>query len=537
MSELKEYVVTLNKYEDLDQFYTEMETSSSGSYTPSRVVDCAVRREISRNTHYMLTDEEAGNLRIDTRVLAVELTPTALGMRPRPSYSQTSSYWSKSSLATNSHKNWGILRVFEGVQRSRWGSNDISAQTGTVTINAEGRNVDVVVIDGHFNPSHPEYAVNSDGTGGSRVNQYNWFIHNPQVTGQPAGTYVYTPYTGTDTEADNNHGAHVAGTIAGNTQGWARCANLYNLYPYSGTNPNNIDTLYIMDYVREFHRTKSINPETNRKNPTITNNSWAFGYTIPISSFISVRWRGTTYSGPFTQSQLGGYGLVYSDGTDIYTSATYPALDADVVDAIADGIIFVGAASNESAKIDVLGGTDYNNYFYSSYGIDYYHRGASPGRAGNVICVGAVSAIVNESKATFSNCGPRVDIFAPGYNVISSVNSGTVTDSRNSSYYLAKYSGTSMASPQVCGMLACALEIYPNLTQEKAIQYLLQTAKLNQMTNTSGGYQDYTDLQGAPNRYLAFRQERPVQGNAFPKVNYFVRPTSGAVYPRTRIRR
>ena len=39
---------------------------------PEREVECCERRDISRNTHYMLTEEEADSLRSDSRVRAVE---------------------------------------------------------------------------------------------------------------------------------------------------------------------------------------------------------------------------------------------------------------------------------------------------------------------------------------------------------------------------------------------------------------------------------------------------------------------------------
>ena len=43
-----------------------------------------------------------------------------------------------------------------------------------------------------------------------------------QVTGYSNGTYTYR--SGTDLNNENdNHGAHVAATVAGNTQGWKRC--------------------------------------------------------------------------------------------------------------------------------------------------------------------------------------------------------------------------------------------------------------------------------------------------------------------------
>jgi len=543
MTTLNEYIVTLHNFEDLESFYDDMETPGGDLYIPNRKVILTQRRPISRNTHYFLTDQEADQLRSDPRVLAVELTPEGLGLNPRPLFQQIST-WNKSSLLSNLYSNWGLLRCVEGTQRVNWGSDATINQSGSIIVNAEGRNVDVVIVDGHFDPLHPEYALNSDGTGGSRVVQYNWFQHNNNVwPSNPSSTYTYTPYDGggdPEQEADNNHGAHVAGTVAGNTQGWARQANIYNINPYA-TNPNSFDTLYLIDYIREFHRNKAINAATGRKNPTITNHSWGYGIQNPISAISAIIWRGTTYYGPFTANTLRNtYGINVTNvgGTDnFFVPAVYTAFEVDVQDAISEGIIFVGAASNDSMKIDINGGQDYNNRIFTSSYYHYYHRGSTPGRAPNVICVGAIGTLANDSKATYSNSGPRVDIFAPGSSIMSSVNTTGIADSRNSSYKINKFSGTSMASPQVCGILACALEIYPNMTPTQALQYISGTAKSGQITTSSGGYGDYYDIQGASNRYLALRQERPINGEVFPKHNYFIRPTSGVTYPRVRVKK
>jgi hypothetical protein len=93
-----------------------------------------------------------------------------------------------------------------------------------------------------------------------------------------------------------------------------------------------------------------------------------------------------------------------------------------------------------------------------------------------------------------------------------------------------------MASPQVCGVIACALETYPTMTQEQAKAYIIAYAKSNQLTATSGGPTDSQDLQGAPNLFLYYKKEREIAGNVFPKINYQIRPTTGSVYPRLRIR-
>jgi len=86
-------------------------------------------------------------------------------------------------------------------------------------------------------------------------------------------------------------------------------------------------------------------------------------------------------------------------------------------------------------------------------------------------------------------------------------------------------------------VLACALEVYPGMTQEQAKAYILAYAKSSQLTATSGGPTDAQDIQGAPNKFLYYYKERATSGNTFPKINFKQRPTSGSVYPRTRIRR
>jgi len=645
MSNFREYIVTLKDRDDLDDFYEDMETLRKTKYDcmPERAVECCCRRPNSRNTHYDLTEEEAEVLKNDPRVLAIELTPEEQGLVIHSLFTQTESTWNKSSTQTGTHKNWGLLRSVEGAQRSDWGSNGTANQSGTIQVNAEGKNVDVVVVDGMIDPTHPELAVNSDGTGGSRVVQFNWFSLNPAVTGGTAGTYVYTPYTGSGAESDNNHGAHIAGTVAGNTQGWARKANIYNINPYS-TDVNSVSGTLLIDYIREFHKNKFVgrthtitnsgassyivdgsgtNPAislrrgltytlninssghpfwiktaqvtgtgsayntgvtnngvdtgtitfrvpldapdtlyyicqfhgsmtgvfnitgTGKENPTICNHSWGYSYSpVAISSITSVVFQGTTINGPFTAGELNGYGIFTAtvDGTpSAIAPARVTAVDADMVDAIADGIIMVGAAGNDFTKIDVVGGTDYNNRFVSTFNYRY-HEGSSPTAAAGCICVGAINSLVNEAKATFSNCGPRVDIYAPGVNIMSSLNIINsdwpgADDPRNATYKIGKAQGTSMASPQVCGVLACVLEVYPNLTPAKALEYITTYSKKNQITNTGGSYTDYTSLQGSENRYLFYYKERKDSGSVFPKTNYLLRSSSKQAYPRPRIRR
>lgn len=550
MSEQKEYVVTLKNKDDLDEFYDDMETPGGNLYIPDRMVEVANRRVVSRNTHYMLTEEEATEVRNDPRVESVSLTPEEMGMVVTRFYTQTSSNFDKSSTEDVNDINWGLLRVFEGVPRAGWGTDGTTSETGTITVNTTGKNVDVVIVDGHFDPAHPEYAVNSDGTGGSRVNQFNWFSITNQVTGGSNGTYVYTPYDNGSTNLtnDNSHGSHCAGTACGNTQGWARNANIYNINPYS-TNVNSLNALTLYDYIRVWHNNKAVNPETGRTNPTITNNSWGYSFQIPIANITQVSYRGgTDTNAPFSANTLLAYGIAVFNIQGTLTAvipARYPALEADIQDAIDDGVLMVGASGNDYTKIDISGGQDYNNFVVSSGNVYPYHQGSAPCSADNFICVGNIGTESQEYKNMSSNCGPRVDIHAPGTDIQSSVNSGTsyggFVDPRDgtNTYYLAKITGTSMASPQVCGVLACALEVYPFMTQAQAREYVINYAKSGQITDTGGGHTDYTSLQGAPDRYLYHNQERPEVGALYPESNFWIKDSTNykKLYPRVRTRR
>jgi hypothetical protein len=111
------------------------------------------------------------------------------------------------------------------------------------------------------------------------------------------------------------------------------------------------------------------------------------------------------------------------------------------------------------------------------------------------------------SLASFSSHGPRVDglskpdIAAPGFGVVSSVNSFDTSFSANHSmvpyvvknykygnvnYKYAIMSGTSMASPMVCGVVALMLEKNPNLTPSEIRNILQSTATVDTfVTNTN----------------------------------------------------
>jgi len=153
------------------------------------------------------------------------------------------------------------------------------------------------------------------------------------------------------------------------------------------------------------------------------------------------------------------FGKAYSPHKDV--------VDAAVQYADSMGVLMVHAAGNDGANVD---STD-------NYPSPYYENG---GRAQRWIEVGA-SSWKGERKlaAPFSNYGgERVDVFAPGHSIYSTVPSDAYE--RNN--------GTSMAAPMVSGLAALVMAYHPSLTATQVRSVLLNTATrhADQMVKRSG---------------------------------------------------
>ncbi|PKP14001.1 MAG: peptidase S8 [Bacteroidetes bacterium HGW-Bacteroidetes-3] len=85
----------------------------------------------------------------------------------------------------------------------------------------------------------------------------------------------------------------------------------------------------------------------------------------------------------------------------------------------------------------------------------------------NVITIGALSANFNENMpASFSNYGKlNVDVFAPGVQIYSTVPKDEY----------AKYSGTSMASPEVAGIATLVRSYYPQLSASQVKHIIMNS--------------------------------------------------------------
>lgn len=549
----KEYVVTLYKKEDLEQFYNEMQLTN---------FPLVMKRPLSRNTHYMMTEEQAEKLRQDPRVWGVEavdsfqLRPQVVNNEP---YVKAGNFWKDDTVApatvSSNDFQWGHLHVAGSqAQRGKNAFGPISSGwlyeqiSEAVEVFNSGRHVDVVIVDDPVSYDSREWY--SPTTNETRFVQYQWFnelntivnsIDDDSQT-EPTGTITY----GTNDSTPQYHGNHVTGTAAGQHYGWAREANIYNI---AVTDPwpsgQQVGALLIFDYLRAFHLNKPINPETGQRNPTITNHSYGGIISMPndnlqFGDVVQVFWRGTIYNasnpGPSGWTQAGveaDFGLRFN--TDVYPSWS-SAVAADVQDAINDGVVVIGAAGNDNLLIAEVGDQDWNNTVtINTVGTLYYNRGAWPNSPDSgAINVGALSKQADFRRSTYTQFGPAIDVFAPGDNILSAFgNTGLEDNKYPVGNYFYPIQGTSMASPQVCGVAACLASNKYRFTQDDMIGYLQNHSIDGDMTFDigGGGLDDNTCRRGSPNRYLHVENPRPSRGYVQPQVG---KRSTGQTFPRGR---
>ena len=578
------FQVTLKKGEDSKAFYDDMETPGGALHIPDRQIECTHRRPTSRTTGYMLTLEEAQEVADDDRVEVVVPQSVLDRIVDKPASTFTGRFdkgvpsgsapFTKANGQTGmkytvDHKNWGILRHSEDANRTNWGSNASSLSDryvdDSVTYSASGKNVDIVIVEIKTLSDHADYS--------SRVVDYNWGQHYNTITG---GTnYTYSNADARDNySAEDDHPTAVTSYAAGTLYGLANDANIYmfdKTYERSKSGGGSTDRTYA--YIREFHRTKAVNPATGRKNPTIVNVSLGTENLIGGGAAL-IHFQGVTLDNgtgnDLSEAELTARGIGPGDKdwtSDQTFTVNAPAPDSDQQDAITDGIIIVASAGNENRYTDVSDGDNYDNYIVSegAYSFKdyyfggnypfrhYYHRGSTYTFNG-AICVGALGVNTNQGKAGFSSWGPGVDVYAAGVGCFGAGKSGTIMfgvpypgQEANTSNWdtVQSGSGTSYSAPFVTGMLACLAEIYPTLTQAQAKAYLYDNAVTGLMEDTTEDITGTTDtrvsLDGSDiDRIALWKNHRATSGNmAFNTYNKDVntRPTSGLMYPRTRTRR
>ena len=512
---METYNVILHKGVDYQSFWDDMESSDDGGklYIPNRRVDSPnLRPNSPRQSWYTLSEDEVTILKNDDRVMEVEIPPEFREDIFIEQRATQDGNFSKTTSDSGEFINWGLVRHM--TKKDPYGASDTISKNYTYTL--YGSNVDIVIQDSGVEFAHPEFK-GPDGV--ERTVTIDW--------------YTLSGLTGTQNVNHNRdldgHGTHVAGIAAGINHGVAKNANIYfvkvNGLEGSTDGSTGISITDCFDVIKGWHNNKNNNPETGVPNPTVVNMSW--GYGSYFDSVTSLTYRGTSHTdsnttGNATYRQT-NYGLVNnscSPNSNYVCNVRIASTDTDVEELIDAGVHVTIAAGNRGNKVDVPGGTDYDNFVVTNVGTRYYHRGSSP-YSDRAILVGNLDSSLNsatnadgsnkDQKAFSSECGPGVDIYAAGQNVMSCTsNTNKFSDAQyyfDTDYRQCNIGGTSMAAPQIAGMAALLLQQAPQ-SPPKEIKATLENLSGTETLYTSSNNNDWNDrrslLGGEPR--LAFNK-------------------------------
>ena len=327
---------------------------------------------------------------------------------------------------------------------------------------------------------------------------------------------------GTSHTMTSSHGTGCAGLAAGKNFGLAFESNIWNMSMVAS--PTLMSTEASYDALKIFHQHKPINTATGRKNPTVVNGSWGYYGAFNSGTTVTYKFKGSTgsftgYASNSTGAQAYAYGLSASStyNRTFSTSSRSHSIDAAATEMIDAGVIFVVAAGNDNQRLGVGANDVQKNDYFTSLVSGNDHRGTSLFPSGTlpigsrdylhpqgvgfntstdfhpVICVGAMDDTIEQSyagyehelyaemKASYSNNGPGIDVWAPadetlsaGFRAANGDRLGSETNyARYNSNFVDRYfNGTSAASPVVAGSVALFLESKPDATSADVKEFI-----------------------------------------------------------------
>ena len=404
-----------------------------------------------------------------------------------------------------------------------------------------GKNVDVVIMDTGVRWDHPEFwkpgvtsftdkndtRVRDILIHGAEEYSINWSSEGLVAPGsgilaQYSANTALLMQEGTPIAdfTPDWHGSHVAGTAAGNQFGAAFEANIWTIACVDRPDLGWPEPADGFDYIKVWHKNKPINPETGLRNPTVVNCSWGHRQYVRNDLNYNAKFRGTTYTRSDVIASASAVPAVYYMSTNgsykqFTTMKTTGQTHADelVNDADCQNLVLVCTTGNAKGKQEVKDGTDYGNEFtsgtfYYSSGYDpYYNRSGTPaitrqGEDDAAITVASIDSSrqsgSQERTSSFSDRGPKVDVWASGSIILSPYDTG-YDDPRNTSFHNQYLSGTSMAAPNVTGVIALHLESAPTSTRKSVRKWLLSTASVE--LSSSDYYDPYTSNSATDTNY------------------------------------
>ena len=406
-----------------------------------------------------------------------------------------------------------------------------------------------IVLDGpytidpaYFNSNSLTYSKADGRVGIATTAAHEWWEDTSKRSGSfsSVGTVaIPNAYTmsnamgigGTVSGLTSGHGTSCAGLAAGNNFGLAFEANIWNMPGIGDAVSMGTEANY--DLMKIFHQNKPTNSTTGRKNPTVINGSWGYQAAFSSGNTVSYKFQGST--GTFTgNDSVSNQVTAMKDGlnnqvTGAYrswsTSSRSNSIDTAASEMMAVGVIYVAAAGNNNQRLGIgANDVDRLNYLSDNYYSTTDPRSEFPSGTvpcnhrdwmnpqGNgfdsttdfhpTICVGAMeeyvangtlpysgSTALAETKASYSNNGPGIDVWAPADETLSAGTNGVssyedfarpddginyTSSTTGSDYFDSNFNGTSAAAPVVTGLIALYLETNPSATSKQVKDFLFE---------------------------------------------------------------
>ena len=539
------FTVCVNDSSDWKEIHDYIINENEIDNIPNRKIDCTSDMPNSElRSVYNMSVNEAEVLKKHPKIAWVEqstlFNPIVLEQRKYDEDFDKHCFTDRYKDATirNLRPNIASIDSSSDLDYTQWGLhrhqakyNNFSTSTALAAdsqYSLTGKNVDVVIMDTGVRWDHPEFLkpgvstfVNKDSTRvrdillhGASEYSINWASEGLVAPGSGSlANYTEARALGSSIPTDDYHGSHVAGTSAGNQFGAAFDANIWSIACVDRSDVGFSSPSDGFDYIKVWHKNKPVNPITGRKNPTVVNCSWGHRQFVSSLSSFTANFRGTNYSRTQVLASSGNVPAVYyMNMVSVYYAFTAKQTagqsEADEIsnDADCKNIIFVCAAGNSNGKQEYIDGTDYDNEFsagtfvYSSGYDNYFNRPGTPaitkiGQSDAWIKVGSIDSQrqsgSQERCSSFSDRGPSIDVWAAGSNIMSPYDgAGSFADPRDNNFLLKQISGTSMACPNVTGVIATYLESNPSADQARVRKWLFEEGST--IVSDSDYYDPYT---------------------------------------------
>lgn len=286
----------------------------------------------------------------------------------------------------------------------------------------------------------------------------NMFGNNPDIDNQLLKKY------NNPTTIDSDHGTHVAGIIGAefdNNYGMSGVATSVEMYGYS------IMTKVDTTAEKALCFTTIIDTEKAK----VVNISYGYGYDMVFSASHgdAVALKHIEKDNKAVKSIL--QNLIFLGNDFLIMQAAGNVNNIKFVkNPSSSGFSYVEYDKNkpEHQGLDIYqGGTDAQYSFWTTYISDEVIKN-------HILVVGAVKNELKNGKMTFpvtefSNLGLRVDVYAPGYDILSTVS----TNKKYGGFQLLN--GTSMATPYITGLAALIWQANPELSSAQVRKIIIDS--------------------------------------------------------------